>query len=293
MTALRLAGLAALVAAVLVWAGWIVVVRASVEPGAAGLGPLDIALVRYGVPALLLAPVWLACGPWPRGLSLARLAAMVLGWGAPFVLFAAQGLRSADTPLFAAMVPGSMPLWLGLMMIALTGQRPAPRAMAGMGLIAVGAVAALAIAVASGRPIGGVPFLMAASVGWAAYTLAFRGSGLTAVQATAVVSLWSLLGLLPVALVLPLPLWSLPPLALAEQVVVQGLLSGVGAVVAFAFAIRALGASRAAAGAALVPVLAALGGWWFLGDPLDAAVLGALVATVAGVALVNAAPVRG
>jgi drug/metabolite transporter (DMT)-like permease len=186
-----------------------------------------------------------------------------------------------------------MPLWLGLMMIVLSGVIPAPRALAGMALIAAGAVAALGIAVAAGRPVGGVPFLTAASVGWAAYTLAFRGSGLTAVQATAVVSLWSLVGLVPAALLLPMRLWALPPLALAEQIVVQGLLSGVGAVVAFAFAIRALGAARAAAGAALVPVLAAVGGWWFLGDPLGAPVLLALGATVVGVALVNAAPVRG
>lgn len=291
MTGLRLAGFAALAVAVLVWAGWIVVVRATVVPGATGLGPLDIAIVRYGVPALLLAPVWLACGPWPRGVPLWRLAAMVLGWGAPFVLLAAQGLRSADTALFAAMVPGSMPLWLGLIM-AVAGIRPPRQALVGMALIAAGALAALAMAVAVGRPVAGVPFLVAASVGWAAYTFAFRGSGLTAVEATAVVSFWSVLGLLPVAALVPMRLWALSPLALAEQVVVQGLVSGVAAVVAFAFAIRAVGSAQAAAGAALVPVLAATGGWWFLGDPLGAPVLLALLATVAGVALVNGAPVR-
>jgi drug/metabolite transporter (DMT)-like permease len=292
MTALRAVGLAALVAAVLIWAGWIVVVRATVDTTGLGLSPLDIAVVRYGVPALVLAPVWLGCGPWPRGLPLWRLAGMVLGWGAPFALLAAQGLRSADTALFAAMVPGSMPLWLWLMTIGLTRVRPAPQALAGMVLIAAGAAAAVAIAVAAGRPVGGLPFLMAASAGWAAYALAFRGAGLTAVQATAVVSFWSALGLLPVALLVPLRLWSLPLPVLAEQVVVQGLVSGIAAVVAFAFAIRALGATRAAGGAALVPVLAAVGGWRFLGDPLDAPVILALVATVAGVALVNAAPVR-
>jgi drug/metabolite transporter (DMT)-like permease len=63
-------------------------------------------------------------------------------------------------------------------------------------------------------------------------------------------------------------------------------------VLAFAFAIDRLGAPTAAAGAAAVPVLTALGGWWWLGDPLSAPVLLLLGCTVAGVALVNTAPAR-
>lgn len=291
MSGLKLAGLSALVLAVAIWAGWIVLVRATVA-GGAGLGPLDIASVRYGVPALLLAPVWLRCGPWPRGVTVPRMAGMVLGWGAPFVLLTSQGLRSTDAALFAALVPGSMPLWLSLIGVALTGDRPVAQARLGLGLIALGAVGALALAAWQGRALGGVPWLVAASIGWASYAAAFRGSGLTAIQATAVVSFWSALALLPAALLLPLPLWRLPAPALAEQVALQGVLSGVVSVAAFAFAIRTLGAARAAAAAAMVPVLAALGGWWWLGDPLGPAALAALLATVAGVVLVNAAPAR-
>jgi drug/metabolite transporter (DMT)-like permease len=284
----RLAGLAALAVAVAIWAGWIVVVRAAVE-GGRGLTPLDLALMRYGVPALLLAPVWWGCGPWPKGLGAGRLAAMALGWGAPFVLLAGTGLRQADTALFAALVPGAMPLFLAAILAVAARQRPRGQAALGLGLIGAGAGAALVVAAVQGREMGGVPWLLAASAGWAAYAAAFRGTGLTPLQATAVVAFWSALGLAPFAFGPGVTLWRQPLAVIVEQVVVQGLVSGVLAVAAFAVALRALGTAPAAAGAAMVPVLAALGGWWFLGEPLSAAVLGGLAMTAAGVALVNLA----
>lgn len=285
----RVAGVAALAVAVAIWAGWIVVVRAAVD-GGRGLTPLDLALMRYGVPALLLAPVWWRCRPWPKGVGAGRLAAMALGWGAPFVLLAGTGLRQADTALFAALVPGAMPLFLAAILALVARQWPRGRSALGLGLIGAGAAAALAVAAVQGRGLGGVPWLLAASAGWAAYAAAFRGAGLTPLQATAVVAFWSALGLAPFAFGPGVTLWQQPATVIAEQVLVQGLVSGVLSALAFAFALRALGAAPAAAGAAMVPVLAALGGWWFLGEPLSAAVLGGLALTAAGVALVNLAP---
>ena len=68
-------GLLAAAAAVTIWAGWIVAVRGAVS-GPAGLSPADLALLRYGAPALLLAPVWIRLGPLPRGVAVWRVAAM-------------------------------------------------------------------------------------------------------------------------------------------------------------------------------------------------------------------------
>ncbi len=48
---------------VLIWASWLVSTRHSVG---AGLGPLDLSLLRYGIPALVLAPVWWRTGIFPR-----------------------------------------------------------------------------------------------------------------------------------------------------------------------------------------------------------------------------------
>jgi drug/metabolite transporter (DMT)-like permease len=281
-----IAGHAAIGFAVLIWAGWIVAVRDAVSL----LGPLDLAVLRYATPALLLAPVWLRLGPLPRGVSRLRIAIMTLGWGAPFALVAAQGLRDAPVTLFVALVPGMMPLWLAALAAGFLGLRPSRGALAGLVLVAAAGLTALWAAPPGA--LAGAPWLVAASVAWAAYTLAFRGSGLTAIQATAVVSFWSALALAPAALWFGLRLSDLTPAQLAGQTLAQGVLAGVAAVAAFAAAVRMLGAQRAAGFTAMVPVIATLGGWLWLAETPGPAQLASVAMVVAGVALVNRVPGR-
>lgn len=284
------AGVAAMLAAVSIWAGWIVLVRATVG---AGLSPLDIALMRYGVPALLLAPLWLRRGPLPRGAPLWRIAAMTLGWGAPFALFAAQGLKAADTALFAALVPGCLPLWVAAILRAGGGPAQPPQGRLGLWLIAGGAALALLPRMAAGewQALAGAPWLVAASAAWAAYAVAYRGSGLSPAQATAVVGFWSTLVLVPAALVWGQGLTALAPAALAGQVALHGVVSGVVSVAAFAAGVQALGAARAAAFSALVPVLATAGGVVLLGESLSGWSAAAIALAAAGVFLVNRAAI--
>lgn len=279
-------GLMAAAVAVTIWAGWIVAVRGAVS-GPAGLSPIDLALLRYGGPALLLAPVWLRLGPLPRGVAVWRVAAMSLGWGAPFVLLGAQGLRAADVGLFAALVPGGLPLWVAGLAALFPGSRFRPGARAGLALIAL--ACALALAAATPQARAGAPWLLAASAAWAVYTLAYRGSGLGPVAATAVVSFWSCAMLAPLAVVAGTGLTALSPAAFAAQFALHGVLSGVVSVAAFALAIRELGAARAAAASALVPALAVLGGQVALGETPRALTLVAVLCAAAGVTLVNRA----
>lgn len=285
-------GYAAAGLAVLIWAGWIVLVRGTV---ATGLGPLDIAVLRYLAPALIFAPLLLRVGPLPRGISPWRMAAMAAGWGAPFALLAAQGLKASPTSVFGALVPGSLPLWVALIGRVGFGARFAPRAKAGLALVAAGALLATVPAMLRGEwgMLGGAPWLVAASMAWASYTVAFRGSGLSPMEATAAVAFWSSLVLAPAALVFGLKVTALPPVEAAAQVALHGVISGVLSVAAFAVAIRELGAARAAAMSALVPVLATLGGVVFLGEAPGPFALAAVAAAGVGVFLVNTAPFRG
>ncbi len=82
---------------VLIWASWLVSTRHSVG---AGLGPLDLSLLRYGIPALVLAPVWLRTGLFPKG-AMGPLCLMVLGSGAPFFQIVAFGMRLGGRRLVA------------------------------------------------------------------------------------------------------------------------------------------------------------------------------------------------
>lgn len=288
------AGLLAMLLAVAIWASWIVVVRAAVRDGAAAVfSPLDLAVLRYAGPALLLAPVWRRVGVLPRGVSPWRLAAMTLGWGAPFALLAAEGLKNADPALFAALVPGGMPLWVAALSAAFLGARPDRRGLVGLGLIAAALGLALAPAVLAGdaRTLTAAPWLIGASIGWAVYTVAYRGSGLTPIEATAVVGFWSCAMLAPAAWLVGVDFAAAPPTALAAQAAFQAVLTGVVSVAAFAYGVRTLGAQRAAALSALTPAMAAAGGVLALGEPLTPGMAAAIAAAALGVALVNASAV--
>ncbi|TVQ51889.1 MAG: DMT family transporter [Rhodobacteraceae bacterium] len=286
-------GVLAMALAVGIWAAWILIVRATVQPGAiAPLGPLELAVLRYAGPAILLAPVWLRIGVLPRGVARWRLAAMVLGWGAPFPLFAAQGLKTADPALFAALVPGAMPLWVAALSTVFLGARPDWRGRVGLALIvsAVGLALAPAALAGDALTLAAAPWLLAASFSWAVYTVAFRGSGLTPIEATAVVGFWSTLALAPAALVVGVDYANLPTAALAAQVGFHAVMAGVVSVAAFAYGVQALGAQRAAALSALTPVTAAVGGVVVLGEPISGLLAAAIIAATAGVALLNASP---
>src|SRR3954470_12178250 len=95
-------------AAVSIWAGWIVVARLGLRTA---LTPWDIAALRFGVAGLLLLPYLLR-----QGLALDRLgwrgvAAIVIGGGAP-VLLANAGLLFAPAAHAGALFPGVMPLFV-------------------------------------------------------------------------------------------------------------------------------------------------------------------------------------
>lgn len=282
-------GYAAMAVAVIIWAGWIVLVRGTVT----GLmSPLDIAVLRYGAPAILLSPVLLRIGLAPRGVSIPRLAAMTLGWGAPFALLAAEGARSGGTSLFAALVPGALPLWVAVISVAVFGARYAKRPLIGLALIAAAAVAALAPAVLGddSAALRGAPWFCAASIAWATYAVAYRGSGLAPIEATALVAFWSCALLAPLILWRGIGLLDLPVPVLLGQVALHGVVSGVVSVATFAIALRELGAARAATCSALVPVIAALGGVFLLGEAAEPHLVAAIALASLGVALVNAPP---
>ncbi len=281
-------GLGLALVAVTIWAAWLPATRIAIEDGLTGT---DIALLRYGVPATMLAPLCWRIGLLPRGVPLSSVA-MMFCWGAPFVLFVTAGMDRASIAHTAALVPCTMPVLAAAGAWLLHGERIAPERRAGIALIAVAAALVLAL-VLSGRggetDLPSLGFLLLASAGWAAYTVAYRRSGLSAVQAAAVVFAWSTLLLVPVILATGSALPGLPPATLAFHIAAQGILSGFVATIAYGLAITRLGTARAASFSVLVPVLATAMAVVWLGERpsvLDAVALG--IGTL-GVAMVNGA----
>jgi drug/metabolite transporter (DMT)-like permease len=281
----RTAGYLAAVCFVAIWGGWVVSTRHAVTHS---LDPAAVGLLRFGVAAVLLFPfVWRA-GFLARG-KIRPLAIMVVGSGAPFFILVANGMRFAPAADAASLVPGTMPLVVALFSAIFFKERMGWPRWLGFACVAVGIVAigGRDLFVPQGATLGHAMLLVGACL-WAGYTLAFRKSGLTAIEAAALVGFWSTVMLLPFGVA---PLVEAVRAGLgyevAVQTLVQGLLSGVIAVVAFNFTIERLGPSRAAAFVALVPALAALIAIPVLGEWPDLASIIGVVATGVGVMLAS------
>jgi drug/metabolite transporter (DMT)-like permease len=282
--------MAAGLAAATIWGATLAMTRLGVAPGGE-LGAQDMVLLRFAVPALLLLPVAWRALPHLRCRQWAALAVMLVGGGAPFLLLVGFALRDAGAAEAGALLPGTLPLWVTAASVLGGMARPArlpSSQVTGLGLMALAVlVVAGPASFGDGAGDGTLLLLMA---GWlsAAYTIALRHAGLGALQATALVSLGSVLCFLPFYALAEEPglaraAWDEIALHLAWQ----GGLSGLAAPIAFAAAVARLGVARAAAFAALSPVAAALFGLLLCGEwPDGLATLGLASATL-GVVLAN------
>lgn len=282
----RAAGYLAIVSAVTIWGAWVALTRYAVI---GSLTPASVTLLRVGIPALLLAPVLSRIGVWPKGKTVPFLFCM-LGAGFPFLLIIGNGMRYAPTADVGPLVPGTMPLIVALMSVILFKEKLGWARAIGFALCAAGVltIAGRSILTASGGTSFGHLLLVTAAFCWACYTVAFRHVGVTAIEMAALVSFWSALAMLP---------FGIPPLIdafnkgayndIIVQAIIQGLGSGLIALVLYNIGIARLGASRAAAFVALVPALATLVAIPLLKEIPDAASIFGVVTTGAGVLLAS------
>lgn len=276
----RCSGWAAALATVLLWSGFFLSLRLGAEEK---LPPQALALLRFGIPALLL-PYY-----WRHRIRLRRTPlrwqlAMLAGAGLPFFWLGATGMQLAPVAQGSALIPGTVPLMVSLLGLLLW-RAPCPlQRRWGLALIAL----ATAILLLGGEPElwqGQLCFLGAALL-WALFTLAVRRSGLAALDAAALVAVPSAL------LLLPTLLWSpLPTVSHASVWLWQGLLQGIGAgllaALCYAHAIRTLGAEVSSALGSLTPVMAAMLAWWLLGESVTPPVWLALGLLCVGVVLAS------
>ncbi len=272
--------------AVLIWSGWISATRYSMVER---VDPMVLAAFRHGLPALILAPVWLRRGIIPRDANVGAILMMTLGWGMPFTLMVSIGLTNVPASLFGPLVPGLAPLLVAGLGWAIFARVPGRGAALGLGLMAIALVAVLGQWVASEKweQMGGTPFLLAASMGISLFTVMLPRSGLNAVEATAYICLYSLPFLALGTALQPDAFDGLDLGQLGFQALVQGLLTGLGAVLAYGLAIRHLGPLRGSTANALVPVCAALVAMVLLSESLTPLDWVAVASSSLGVAAVN------
>ncbi len=282
----RLAGYAAVLTAVTIWGAWIALTRYAVI---GSFTPASVTLLRVGIPTILLLPVLFRVGAWPKGKTLPFLFC-ILGAGAPFLLIIGNGMRFAPTADVGPLVPGTMPLIVALLSVVLFKEKLGWMRALGFALCAAGvvAIAGRSIFAVSIDTSFGHLLLITAAFCWACYTVAFRHVGVSAIEMAALVSLWSTLAVLP---------FCIPPLIdefnkgaqneILVQAAIQGLGSGLIALILYNIGIARLGASRAAAFVALVPALATLIAIPLLNEWPDLASIVGVFATGFGVLLAS------
>jgi drug/metabolite transporter (DMT)-like permease len=210
---------------------------------------------------------------------------MVAGSGAPFFLVVATGMGHASAAESGILLGGTMPFFVALLSAVVDGERFSRSRLAGFGAVLLALLLIGGSAVVAGEGAGRLLVPLGAAL-WAGYTLAFRRSGLPAIAAAGIIAAWSTLLLLPLSLLGgAAEFLAAGPAVILGQIVSQGILSGIVALICYGAAVIRLGASRAAVFAALPPALAALIAVPVLGELPDPLTYAGIVLAVAGVAL--------
>jgi len=270
--------------AVAIWGWWMSATRIAAQQG---IAPLDVAFMRYSVPALLLLPVWL---PTLRKLKHAPRWSVIamLGWGAPFLWLVTASLKGSNVVYFATIVPCTMPIFAVIAERVFFDQQPTRTQVIGFVLIGTAALMVILNAIAgSNTSLTSLGLMFLAAMGWACYVVSFRHTGLTAAQGAAWVSVVSTLAILLAKLVTGSELLPLTTDQFIFNAFSQGLISGFCAVLLYTMAIDRLGPVRAASFSVLLPILGALFAWIWLNEVPSGFSLFTLVLATIGVGVVN------
>ena len=245
-------------AAVSIWASWIVSVRLGLRTS---LTPWDITAIRFGVAGLILLPYLLKKGLAIDRLGGVGLAAIMLGGGSPMVLVSYGGLVFAPAAHAASLYTALIPLYVAILAAVVLGEAFTVAKRIGLVLIVTGV---LGIVWGAGGTIGsrqniGHAMFIGAGMLWACYIVAMRKARLGGLHAAAIAAVGSLITYVAAyAIISGTSLFNAPWRDLALQAFVHGLLV---AVISFLFigrAVSILGASNGSAFAALAPAITAI-----------------------------------
>ena len=279
-------GLLAALAAIAIYAG----LFAAGRHGAAnGLDGFDQTAIRFGVSALLLLPfAWSGAARAVRRLGAGRLLGLFVLGGAPYSCVFLGALVFAPVAYGAALVPGLQPLAVIALSAVLLAQRPALPNLVGA-LVCCGGLLLVLLdqqrseAAGPGVLLGVGLFVLSAAL-WGGYAVALKAWKVEPHDVLATTApLSALLYLPPYVLWRGVePIFAAPAGALMVQVVYQGALVGVAALVLYAWAVKAAGSTAVAALAPAMPIMAALIGFAVLGEVPGAQQWAGLAVVTAG-----------
>lgn len=270
------------VVAVTIWGVYMAFARASVT---SGVLPADLAFVRYATAGLVMLPwLWRHSSATMAGMGWTEAGLLTVLAGPLFILAGAGGFLFAPLSHGAVVQPAAITI-AGLVFGALVLGDRLTRARVIGATVIVGGLALVAGPEALGggvRVLAGDALFALAGLMWATFSVLSKRWQVSPIAATAVVSVLSAVIYVPLYIVtrgLDTLLAQSPEMPI-QQIVVQGVLSGVVAVFAFGRAVELLGAPRAATFPALVQGVAILTGIPVAGEiPAALQIAGLLIVT--------------
>lgn len=223
------------------------------------LKPDDLTALRFGVGGLVMLPIIIRYGL--AGLKFSDAAALALLGGLGFALLAYTGLSRTPANHGSVLLHGSLPLTTIFLASISLRQLPTRKELAGSALIASG-IALMAwdsLNDAGLSQVFGDFLLLVSALSWSAYGLLVRKRDVPALQAAAIVAVFSAVAYFPFYVFFysgHLLQAGIGDVAL--QAVYQGIFIGIVSIFAYTRAVSLLGATPTALLATIVPTLTAL-----------------------------------
>nr|WP_174506039.1 DMT family transporter [Acinetobacter sp. Marseille-Q1620] len=243
--------------AALIWAAFPVMTRFGVARSS--FDAWDMTFIRFIFSGLLSIPYLLYSRTRQyKKIPIHGICLMVFGLGAPYMFIIASGLKLAPVEQFAVVTPASMivfSLFLGLIFLK---NKIYINEILGISVIVSGVVL-VGYYASSGSNIYSYLLFLIGGMMWAIYTVSSRYYCDSALYATALVSLFSMLLFAPVYLALKgFEIFSVPFNILIPQLIYQGLLVSIVALFFYSKSVFLLGSTAGSVFAALVPALATI-----------------------------------
>lgn len=285
------AGVLYVMFAVLVWAGWMVSSRYSVQHA---LTPYDITALRFTVAGLIMLPILMRkgwkIGPW----GIAGGVFLACGMGAAYNIVAITGMKFAATS-HASLIQTSMLVGTSLLSLWLLREKTTRVRLAGVAVSCVGIGILLLSKDASKEGLAwlGHTLFIVGGLMWSCYAIAVKAWKVDPLHAAAAVCVYSALLFLPAyMLFIPSHIAEADWREVAFQAFYQGFINSVLALMCYNRGIAILGAATSSAFLPLVPIFATLGAIPLLGEfPVTQEWTGIGVATL-GVFMATGAATR-
>ena len=265
----RALGVSTAVAAVMIWAVFLVNTRFAIS---SNFSVEEVITLRLVTASIVTLPFMIKLGVVLRGQSFIStiMIALIPSAVAPYII--SSGLFYASASESGALAPGTLPFWAALFSFLLIGEKPSKSRLIGLLVIFIGALSIGIMQMLNGlNPEtwkGHLLFLLGACM-WSIYTIYFKQAGLRPLQGLVIGLFWGSLFLIPLVFLTGEVSFSKASVKEILWVcLVHGVLIGVLAMILYSTAIRCLGAAQTAAFGALTPVLALLGGIVALGETI-------------------------